>query len=99
MRIQGPKSNEPVSKILSEIADYLELEKENIHKVAAYRKASFIVKLLPYDITMMENLTSIKGIGDSLAAVIGEILNTGTCSLVRVLREQHKGKKKDGEST
>ena len=99
MRPKGPNSNEPVSKILSEIADYLELEEENIHKVAAYRRASSIVKMLPYDITMMENLTSIKGIGDSLAATIGEILNTGTCALVRGLRIKHKGKKKDGEST
>lgn len=99
MRVKGPNSNEPVAAILREIADYYEIEGENIHKVASYRRAAFIVKMLPYDITLMENLTAIKGIGDSIAAIIGEILNTGTCALVRGMRLSHKGKMKDGEAS
>ncbi len=99
MRDKRPNSNEPVAEILREIADYFELEEENIHKVAAYRRAASIVKMLPYDITTMENLTAIKGIGDSIAATIGEILNTGTCALVRGMRLRHKGRKKDGEAS
>lgn len=97
LHVKGPNSNEPVSKILNEIADYLELEEENKHKVMAYRKASLIVKLLPFDITLMEQLTSIKGIGESLAATISEILGSGTCSLVERLRRKHIEKEKNGE--
>ena len=97
LHVKGPNSNEPISKILSEIADYLELEEENKHKVMTYRRASFIVRSLPYDITLMEQLTGIKGIGESLAATITEILGSGTCSLVERLRRKYIEKEKNGE--
>lgn len=98
MRVNSPKSNEPISNILIEIANYLVLEKENPYKILSFRKASLIVKSLPFDISRMEQLTSIKGIGDSLSLIIGEILNTGTCHLVERLRKKYVEKKTNGKA-
>jgi len=89
MRVKKIESNRPVSHILNEIADYLEIAEENSYKIETYRRASLIIKSLPYDITFMENLTAIKGIGDSLAVTIGEILNTGTCVLLEGLKRKY----------
>jgi len=90
MKISEPKSNGPISEILTEISNYLILEKENPHKIATYQRASIIIRSLPFDVSRMEQLSSIKGIGDSLSSIIGEILNSGTCHLVERLRKKYK---------
>jgi len=98
MLFQRPNSNKPVADILNEIAHYLEQEEENKYKIVTYKRAAMIVRSLPFDITQMENLSSIKGIGDTLAALIGEILNTKTCALVERLRKKYCRKVTDGRS-
>jgi len=78
--------------MLDEIASYLVKEKENSYKINSYKKASLIIKLLPYDIALMEQVTALKGIGESIGSLITEMLHSGTCVLLERLRRKYAKK-------
>jgi len=72
--------NIEISSIFERIADILELKGENIFKVKAYRKAARIFLEMTDDIlSVWKNgkISSIEGIGKSMAEKIDEYMSTG----------------------
>ncbi len=82
--------NIDVARIFDEIADILELKDENRFRIRSYRRAARVVRDMPGDVkSLLEagELTSVQGIGSSLAEKIEEIINTGTCRFCEDLKE------------
>ena len=80
--------NREIAKILSEIADFLEIQ-EVQYKPQAYRKAARNVKSLSEDIEDVSErgeLETIEGVGESIAAKIAEYLETGEVAYYEELR-------------
>lgn len=74
--------NARVARILGEIADITELIEGNPFKVRAYRRAAQVVDLLPRPVRELwreRTLTDLPGIGERIAAHIGELVETGVC--------------------
>ncbi|MCK8818104.1 DNA polymerase/3'-5' exonuclease PolX [Natroniella sulfidigena] len=85
-------NNLNVSLMLSNIAKLLKIKGENNYKVAAYEKASKIIKELKIDIKSLveqEKLDSLPGIGESLAEKINEIVLTGNCRYYQELTDEY----------
>ena len=69
-----------VAAVLEEIALLLELAGENPFKVRAYETGARAVLTYPGDLSAAQlsgDLAQVKGIGKSLAGVIGELLDSG----------------------
>ncbi len=78
-----------VAASLEEIALLLELAGENPFKVRAYETGARAVLTYPGDLASAlssGNLAQVKGIGKSLAGVIGELLHQGDAALYRELK-------------
>jgi DNA polymerase (family 10) len=73
---------------LEEIAIYLEIKGENPFKVTAYRKAAQSLETDERSLSQIEDLSKIKGIGKGTAAVIQEIVETGSSTLLEELRAE-----------
>jgi DNA polymerase (family 10) len=72
--------NQELAEIFSRFADALEFKGENPFKITAYRKASRILKELPYDLREYGEkhaFTDIQGIGEGIAKKISEYIETG----------------------
>jgi DNA polymerase (family 10) len=81
--------NKAVGKVLQEVALLLELKGENPFKVKAYSSAARSIEILEKDLKMMihENrLKEMKGVGDTLAQHITELVTTGKLQLLEELR-------------
>lgn len=81
--------NIDVARIFDEIADILEIKDENRFRIRSYRRAARVVRDMPDDVkSLLEagQLTSVQGIGSSLAEKIEEIVETGTCKFCEDLR-------------
>ncbi|MBI3181087.1 MAG: DNA polymerase/3'-5' exonuclease PolX [Myxococcales bacterium] len=75
--------NAEVARVLSEVADLLELTGGNQFKVRAYRQAAQVVDLLPMPVSELwrkGELTSLPGVGQRIAEHVGELLDTGKFS-------------------
>jgi len=87
-----PIHNDDIAKVFDKIADLLEIRGENAFRVRAYRNASREVQGLPKELYQMvesgADLTDLPGIGEALAAKIGEILRTGTCEALGKLERE-----------
>ncbi len=73
-------TNRDIAQIFENIADMLQIKGEVIHRVLAYRRAGEVIRELPRDLRALAEegaLTTIDGIGDTLAAKIVELLETG----------------------
>lgn len=74
--------NAEIARILSEVADLLELTAENPFKVRAYRRAAQVIDLHPGSIAQLWHeglLGELPGIGERIAEKVGEIVETGEC--------------------
>jgi DNA polymerase (family 10) len=74
--------NADIARVLSELADLLELTGENPFKVRAYRRAAQVVDVHPVSLKALRRegqLTELPGIGAGIAGKIGELLDTGDC--------------------
>jgi len=73
--------NAEIADRLDELADLLEIENENPFRVRAYRNASRMVRQHPQSfaelLAQKADLTSLPGIGESLAEKIATIVETG----------------------
>ncbi|OIQ81978.1 DNA polymerase/3'-5' exonuclease PolX [mine drainage metagenome] len=87
-----PIHNADIAAAFTEMADLLEIEQANPFRIRAYRNAARIVGELGREVRTMversENLTSLPGIGDDLAAKMREIVQSGTCSALERLRAE-----------
>ncbi|MGM0470804.1 MAG: DNA polymerase/3'-5' exonuclease PolX [Bacillota bacterium] len=80
-----------VSLILREIGDLLKLAGENYFKIQSYYDVSNKIKDLDSDIDKLaaENgLEKIEGVGESLAAIINEIIESGTATKYEELKSE-----------
>lgn len=74
--------NAEVARILSEIADLLELTGGNAFKVRAYRRAAQVIDLHPGSIAELwraGGVGELPGVGAHIAEKIGELVDTGEC--------------------
>lgn len=74
--------NRKVATVLVKIADLLQIKGDNPYKIRAYRKAAESIYHLDEDIAILYEkgrVREVPGIGDAVAAKIGEILTTGSC--------------------
>ncbi len=87
-----PVHNADIAAVFNEIADILEIQGENPFRIRAYRNAARVVGELGKETSELANegmdLTELPGIGRDLAAKIREILDTGSCAVLKRLRKQ-----------
>ncbi|MEM9773904.1 MAG: DNA polymerase/3'-5' exonuclease PolX [Chloroflexota bacterium] len=84
-------NNTNLSKIFAQVADLLQIRGDNIHRVLSYRRAAETLSDLPHDISHIAEkgeLTSIPGIGKTLAEKIEEILATGELNFLNRLTDE-----------
>lgn len=81
--LPSPLENRAVARVLSEIADLLELKGDNPFKIRAYRNAADIVAHAAEPVAALDEagLRAWPGIGKDLAGRIREIALTGTCGI------------------
>src|SRR5215510_14787380 len=79
----APLDNVAVARVLSEIADLLELKGENPFKIRAYRTAADVVGHAAEPVSAMDvaALRAWSGIGKDLATRIRDIVTTGDCQV------------------
>ena len=73
-------TNREIADVFEKVATMLEIKGEIIHRVLSYRRAGETIRELPRDLHAIASegtLTDIPGIGDTLAAKISEMLETG----------------------
>jgi DNA polymerase (family 10) len=83
-----------VASVLDQMATLLELQGANPFKSRAFQNASRAVEGLTQDLgTLVETgeITSIKGIGKSIAEIIGDLVRTGTSKEYQLLRKSFPG--------
>jgi DNA polymerase (family 10) len=84
---KGP-SNEEIADLLDRIADLLEAQKANVHRVRAYRQASTTVRHWEEPVADLyrgdgtDALKELPNIGPRLASLIAEYLRTGRSSML-----------------
>ena len=87
-----PTHNADIAAIFEEIADLLEIQGANPFRIRAYRNAARSFGELSQEAyQLMEkgaDLTRLPGIGDDLAAKVGEIVSTGRCRLLERLHKE-----------
>lgn len=87
-----PVHNEDIADVFDEIADLLEIEGDNPFRIRAYRNGARTLRELGRDIGSLvedgEEITSLPGIGENLAAKIHEYLDTGHCQSLDKLRKK-----------
>lgn len=82
--------NAAIARVLSEIADLLEIKAENPFKIRAYRNAADTVAHLGAPVaglTAVERM-AIPGIGKDLAGRLAELVDTGACVFHQELLQQ-----------
>lgn len=84
-------SNSEVAQALTRIRTLMELAGETFYKFTAYERAASAVENAPplADLAASGQLTSLPGVGKSLAATIEELLRTGTCEQLDVLQQRY----------
>ena len=82
--------NREIARIFSDIADILEIKKDNVFKIRAYRKAALNLEGLTRDLAELSHkeLLEIPGVGTDLAARIEEYLRTGAMELYDQLKQE-----------
>lgn len=83
--------NSEIANIFSQVAYLLEIRGDNIHRVLSYRRAAESLAELPHDLKQLADrgeLTSISGIGKTLAEKIDEMLETGRLEFLDRLTEE-----------
>jgi len=101
--------NREIADTFDTVADLLQLRGDNIHRVLSYRRAAETIRELPRDLRAVsaeDGLTTLPGIGKTLADKIDELLHTGELAfhqrlageippgLVRIMRVNGVGPKK-----
>ena len=72
--------NSEIARVFQEIADLLELKKDNIFKIRAYQKAAKSIGELPADVEQLareDRLKEIPGVGEAITKKITELVTTG----------------------
>jgi DNA polymerase (family 10) len=86
-----PRSNADIARSLREIRALMEFAGEDYFRFMAYERAADAVHNAPplADLVAAGELTSLPGIGKSIAEKVQAILETGTCGYLEELRAQY----------
>jgi ribosomal protein S13 len=85
-------TNQQVAGILDQIAELLEAQDDNPHRIRAYRQAASSVResnepvAKIYKMSGEEGLQSLPGIGETLARIIGNFVRTGQSEMLQRLQ-------------
>ena len=84
-------SNREIAETLLRIRKLMELAGETFYKFTAYERAAETLENAPpvTDLLTAGELTTLPGIGKSLAATIEEIVRTGTCAQLETLQQRY----------
>ncbi len=84
--------NSQVAKVFQDVADLLELKRENVFKIRAYQKAARIIEHYPRELEAMieegEDLESIPGVGGAIAKKAAELITTGELAYYENLKAE-----------
>ncbi len=83
--------NSRVAEIFESMADILDIQGENYHRILAYRRAAETVAALGRpleDVWRADELESLPGIGKTLASKIDELMRTGRLEAYEKLKSQ-----------
>ncbi len=72
--------NSEIARVFQDIADLLELKKENIFKIRAYQRVVRSIEHLPVEAEQLvkeDGLTEIPGVGEAITKKITELVTTG----------------------
>ena len=86
-------TNEQVAARLEQIADLLKVEEENVFRIRSYERAAEAIRGLGADLRDIRHseggLRSISGVGEGIANVIAEYLNSGEMTYLSELRAKY----------
>ena len=81
--------NSEIARVFQDIADLLELKKENPFKIRAYRKAVHSIEHLPVKLAKLVaggRLKEVPGVGEAISKKITELVTTGKLDYYEKLR-------------
>lgn len=84
-------TNQEIAARFQLIGDLMELKEENIYKISAYRKAAETIANSAADIKTLwqeKRLKELPGVGEAIAAKIGQLLETGQIELLERLEAE-----------
>jgi DNA polymerase (family 10) len=84
-------NNAEIAAVFNDIADMLELKKDNIFKIRAYRKVAHSIGELTVPIEQLvceDRLKEIPGAGEAIIKKITEMVNTGKLEYYEKLRAE-----------
>jgi len=84
-------NNQEVARVFADIADRLELKKDNIFKVRAYRKVARSIEQLPVEVEKLvreDRLKEIPGAGEAITKKITELITTGKLEYYEKLKSE-----------
>jgi DNA polymerase (family 10) len=84
-------NNREISAVFDDIADMLELKKDNIFKIRAYRKVARSIEELNEPVSRLVRegrLKEIPGAGEAIMKKITELVNTGKLDYYEKLRAE-----------
>jgi DNA polymerase (family 10) len=73
-------NNQQIAAVFEDIAQRLELKKDNIFKIRAYRRAARSIGELPVEVGQLAEegrLREVPGVGEAIAKKITELVTTG----------------------
>jgi DNA polymerase (family 10) len=73
-------NNQEIAAVFEDIARRLELKKDNIFKIRAYRRAARSIEELPLEVGQLAKegrLREVPGVGEAIAKKITELVTTG----------------------
>jgi DNA polymerase (family X) len=85
------RRNEAVADLLEEIAELLTLKGDDPYRVRAYEEAALAIRATDRDIEELHRagrLQDIRGVGKSIAAKVGEYLDSGRSRYREQLRRE-----------
>jgi DNA polymerase (family 10) len=83
--------NAEIAAVFEDIADRLELKKDNIFKIRAYRKVARSIEQLPLEVEQLarENrLREIPGAGEAITKKLTELITTGKLQYYEKLKAE-----------
>ena len=84
-------NNIEIATIFTDIADLLELKKDNVFKIRAYQKAAKSIGELPVEVEEMareDRLKEIPGVGEAITKKITELVTTGRLEYYEKLKAE-----------
>lgn len=83
--------NQEIAAVFDDIAHRLELKKENIFKIRAYRKVARSIEQLPLEVEQLvreDRLKEIPGAGEAITKKLTELITTGRLEYYEKLKAE-----------